>query len=385
MLIKTIRGVGYQFCRTPEDAQRGMRLALRQDPALVLVHAGDHGRRIGVHLRVQHEPGRYRQQSPGVAAGSASNWKRPASPMKTAAGPALQAFLDNLHTHLRRARRAHRRERPRPAHRRRPLRPDPHARAALLVRHSARCGSDPPSSRAAGRRQVLVLLHRAAGAASAPGSCTPDTCSSCGAAILLCYWLAFHLTSPVRTLQKAVERFGRGDLSARVGVRPPRRTRPAGAHVRPHGRTASKPCWPPNAACCWTSRTSCARRWRGWASPSNWRARATTCDAALNRIQKESDRLNSLVGQLLQVTRAEGDPSSLRHNPVRLDELVQQLVDDSAIEAAARGCDLRYDKREPVVGGGRSRTAAPRRGERDSQRHPLLAPRSAGGSFGRQE
>ena len=38
-----------------------------------------------------------------------------------------------------------------------------------------------------------------------------------GAAVLLCYWLAFHLTSPVRALQKAVERFGRGDFSARVG------------------------------------------------------------------------------------------------------------------------------------------------------------------------
>ena len=35
--------------------------------------------------------------------------------------------------------------------------------------------------------------------------------------MLLCYWLALHLTSPVRALQKAVERFGRGDLSARVG------------------------------------------------------------------------------------------------------------------------------------------------------------------------
>ena len=57
---------------------------------------------------------------------------------------------------------------------------------------------------------------------------------------------------------------------------------------------------------------------------------------ALNRIQKESDRLNALVGQLLQVTRAEGDPSSLRREPVRLDELVQQLVSDSEIEAAAR-------------------------------------------------
>ena len=33
---------------------------------------------------------------------------------------------------------------------------------------------------------------------------------------MLCYWLAFYLTRPVRKLQKAVERFGRGDLSARA-------------------------------------------------------------------------------------------------------------------------------------------------------------------------
>jgi len=39
-----------------------------------------------------------------------------------------------------------------------------------------------------------------------------------GAVVLLCYWLAMHLTSPVRRLQKAVERFGQGDLSARVDL-----------------------------------------------------------------------------------------------------------------------------------------------------------------------
>ena len=55
------------------------------------------------------------------------------------------------------------------------------------------------------------------------------------------------------------------------------------------------------------------------------------------------------MGQLLQVTRAEGDPSSLRRAPLRLDELVQQLVDDSSIEAAAHGCELKYEKREPVT------------------------------------
>src|SRR5262249_62032883 len=61
-------------------------------------------------------------------------------------------------------------------------------------------------------------------------------------------------------------------------------------------------------------------------------------EAPLNRIQKESDRLNELVGQLLQVTRAEGDPASLRRDPVRLDELGEQLVDDSSIAAAAHRC-----------------------------------------------
>jgi signal transduction histidine kinase len=72
-------------------------------------------------------------------------------------------------------------------------------------------------------------------------------------------------------------------------------------------------------------------------------------EGALDRIQKESDRLNALVGQLLQVTRAEGDPTSLRQQPVRLDEMVQQLVEDSEIEAQARGCDLAYTKREPAT------------------------------------
>jgi two-component system sensor histidine kinase CpxA len=59
---------------------------------------------------------------------------------------------------------------------------------------------------------------------------------------------------------------------------------------------------------------------------------------ALDRIQKEADRLNALVGELLQVTRAEGDPAALRGQPVRLDEVLQEVVDDTSIEASARHC-----------------------------------------------
>lgn len=179
---------------------------------------------------------------------------------------------------------------------------------------------------------------------------TPDHLFIMGAAILLCYWLAFHLTSPVRDLQRALERFGHGDLSARAGSK---RRDELGQLARTFDRMATR------------IETLLAAERRllldishelrsplarlGVAVELARSGSGDDIEAALNRIQKESDRLNSLVGQLLQVTRAEGDPSSLRRNPIRLDELVQQLVDESAIEASARGCSLHYEKRQPVT------------------------------------
>ena len=168
------------------------------------------------------------------------------------------------------------------------------------------------------------------------------------AGILLCYWLAWHLTSPVRQLQKAVERFGRGDLSARVGST---RRDELGQLARTFDRMAGR------------IRTLLGAERRLLLDVSHeLRSPLARLGVAvelarsgddlqsnLNRIQKESDRLNSLVGQLLQVTRAEGDPNSLRRDHVRLDQLVQQLVDDSRIEASAHGCELKYENREPVA------------------------------------
>jgi two-component system sensor histidine kinase CpxA len=168
------------------------------------------------------------------------------------------------------------------------------------------------------------------------------------AAIGLCYWLALYLTRPVRILQKAVERFGRGDLSARAESV---RRDELGQLARTFDRMADR------------IETLLAAERRLLLDISHelrsplarlgvaielGRSGEDT-DAALNRIQKESDRLNSLVGQLLQVTRVEGDAASLRRDPVRLDQLVQLLVEDSAIEAAAHGCSLRYQSGEPVT------------------------------------
>jgi two-component system sensor histidine kinase CpxA len=169
-----------------------------------------------------------------------------------------------------------------------------------------------------------------------------------GMGVLLCYWLAYHLTRPVRRLQRAVERFGHGDLSARSGSV---RRDELGELARTFDRMADR------------LETLLAAERRLLLDISHelrsplarlgvaieLARSGDNLDTALNRIQKESDRLNALVGQLLLVTRAEGDPGSLRRDPVRLDELVEQLVDDSSIEAASQGCVVRYDLREPVT------------------------------------
>ncbi|HEX5226384.1 MAG TPA: ATP-binding protein, partial [Bryobacteraceae bacterium] len=60
----------------------------------------------------------------------------------------------------------------------------------------------------------------------------------------------------------------------------------------------------------------------------------------LDRIQKEADRLNELVGELLQVTRVETDPSKQKTDAVHLDELLADIVYDSLLEAKAKDCNL---------------------------------------------
>ena len=182
----------------------------------------------------------------------------------------------------------------------------------------------------------------------APSFLTPEHLFFLAAAVLLCNWLALHLTSPVRSLQKAVERFGGGDFTARVGsTRRDELGQLANTFDRMAGRIETLLAAERRLLLDISHELRSPLARLGVAVEL---ARSgEDLEAALNRIQKESDRLNALLNLLLQVTRAEGDPRSLRREHVRLDELVQQLVDESTIEASARGCQLHYRQGEPVT------------------------------------
>jgi two-component system sensor histidine kinase CpxA len=176
----------------------------------------------------------------------------------------------------------------------------------------------------------------------------PEHAFVMAAAVLFCYWLALYLTRPVRKLQKAVERFGHGDLSARAGAT---RQDELGDLARAFDRMAGR-----IETLLTAERRLLLDISHELRSPLARLGVAVELarsgedlDPALNRIQKEADRLNSLVGQLLQVTRAEGDPSSLHRDPIRLDQLVRQLVNDSSLEATSHGCTVDYDPGEAVT------------------------------------
>lgn len=160
-----------------------------------------------------------------------------------------------------------------------------------------------------------------------------------GLVVLLCYAFAYHLTWPVRRLRGVLERFGHGDLSARATIK---RKDELGQLATSFNQMADR------------IQTLLAAERRLLLDISHeLRSPLARLGVAvelarsgedrghmLDRIQKEADRLNELVAELLQVTRVEGDPSMQKTEAVRLDELLADLVYDSLLEAKAKDCTL---------------------------------------------
>jgi signal transduction histidine kinase len=61
---------------------------------------------------------------------------------------------------------------------------------------------------------------------------------------------------------------------------------------------------------------------------------------ALEQIELESARLNELVDQLLDVARAEVDPTVLRPETIDTESLIAEVIDECSIEARDRPCEL---------------------------------------------
>ena len=166
--------------------------------------------------------------------------------------------------------------------------------------------------------------------------------------IVLAYFFARRITSPVTRLRDVVERFGKGDLRARFGSKRPDEI---GDLARAFDQMADQ------------IETLLAAERRllldishelrsplARVSVALELARSEPGEARhLDRIDKEANRLNSLVGELLQVTRAEGDAARMRRENIALHDLIDSLLEDASVEARARECRVEWSVREACV------------------------------------
>lgn len=61
---------------------------------------------------------------------------------------------------------------------------------------------------------------------------------------------------------------------------------------------------------------------------------------AISRMRREIERLTQLVSSLLEMTSAEGDPTSRKSQTVAMDRLLEEVVNDCKVEADARGVQI---------------------------------------------
>jgi signal transduction histidine kinase len=71
--------------------------------------------------------------------------------------------------------------------------------------------------------------------------------------------------------------------------------------------------------------------------------------AALAQVEKEVTRLSGLVDELLQMTRAEGDPGARNFSAVELSSLLRSIVEDGRVEAEAHECEIRLAVKDEIT------------------------------------
>ncbi len=165
---------------------------------------------------------------------------------------------------------------------------------------------------------------------------------------LVCYGLARYLAAPIETLRAGVRRLASGDLSARVGAR-------MGAR---QDEIADLSCDFDRMAERIESLVMSQHRLLGdishelrsplaRLSVALGLARQNTGDgapgvtSAHDRIEREIERINELIGQLLTLTRLETDAERLETSRIDLRQLVNRIVEDADFEARNRNRNVR--------------------------------------------
>ena len=167
---------------------------------------------------------------------------------------------------------------------------------------------------------------------------------------LMCYLLAWSMTSPVTRLRKAAQSLAAGDLSARTGAPVRGRHDEMTELMRDFDRMAERIEGLVDSQSRLLKDVSHELRSplaRLSVALGLARQRAASevdpevapeLESSLNRIELEADRLNQLIQRLLTISRLESGTDGIRKTRLSLRELVEQVAHDAEYETPGRGC-----------------------------------------------
>jgi len=160
-----------------------------------------------------------------------------------------------------------------------------------------------------------------------------------GATGVLCWMAAVGVVSPILKIAGTITRFGEGDLSARVQTK---RKDEIGQLGRSFNRTAEQ-----------LERLILSeRRLLGDISHElrsplarlkfavKLARTSSDTNTALDRIERDVNRITSLVADIVEITSIEGDPTVREMANTGLNEIVDDVVRDCSLEAQFRGCSI---------------------------------------------
>lgn len=176
---------------------------------------------------------------------------------------------------------------------------------------------------------------------------------------LVCYLLARYLTSPIVRLRAATQKLAEGDLAARAGVPQSRRHDEMAELMRDFDRMAERLENLVNAQR--RLLTDISHELRSPLARLNValelarRRSGSDAGSALDRIDRETSRLNQLIQKLLTIARLDGGDEFIQKSPLHLEHLISEIAKDAAFEAQDRRCEVEVDVVDDCVVTGNAR------------------------------
>jgi two-component system, OmpR family, sensor histidine kinase CpxA len=148
-----------------------------------------------------------------------------------------------------------------------------------------------------------------------------------------------YITRPVRQLADVVDRFGAGELTARAAPRSKDEIGNLGTSFnamakRIHTLLAAERQLLQDVS--HELRSPLARL----TFEAEMVRSTTDRDAAATRLRRDIERLSELVGTLIDMARAEGEPGEVEMEALCLNDLLLITAEDSELEAQAAGCSI---------------------------------------------